>query len=59
MGSRFALTAWGRTSMAGRGVVKAREDADSDGALTEDEQEDLGGMPIEDPGKENEGDGGQ
>lgn len=27
----------------------AREDAASDGALTDEEQEDLGGMPIEDP----------
>lgn len=29
----------------------AREDADSDGALTDDEKDDLGGMPIEDPGE--------
>ncbi|EDY48883.1 hypothetical protein SSCG_01911 [Streptomyces clavuligerus] len=27
----------------------AREDAAKDGQVTEEEQEDLGGMPIEDP----------
>ncbi|MFJ4774713.1 hypothetical protein ACIP88_37395 [Streptomyces uncialis] len=40
-----------------RDVLVAREDAAKDGALTEDEREDLGGMPIEDPPVE-EGDQG-
>lgn len=32
----------------------AREDAESDGALNDEEQEGLGGMPIDDPGDGDE-----
>ncbi|GLF98256.1 hypothetical protein SYYSPA8_28185 [Streptomyces yaizuensis] len=32
----------------------AKEDAAKDGALTDEEREDLGGMPIEDPPADEE-----
>lgn len=42
-----------RRDTAGMG----REDAESNGALTEEEREALGGMPIQDPGDDQDQDG--
>ncbi|GAA2288676.1 hypothetical protein GCM10010145_68830 [Streptomyces ruber] len=36
-----------------------REDADKDGALTEEELENIGQMPIEDPDDDQDGDEGE
>ncbi|WP_189220816.1 MULTISPECIES: hypothetical protein [Streptomyces] len=52
--SALGALAWAQET-AGMG----REDADKDGALTEEELENIGQMPIEDPDDDQDGDEGE